>query len=251
MARLDAIVSYLDEYLDAAGTPDYGPNGLQVEGRDDVNLVVAGVSASLALLERAVELEADAVLVHHGILWNHGTPRVQGGFRKRLRALLLNDIALLAYHLPLDRHLEVGTAATVARGIGLRELEPFGDHRGLPVGVVGMLDGLPVAEVIDRVRSFVGRQPLHFEGGPAHVRSAAVVTGEGMGEFQTAIERDVDLFITGEPKERSMDLAREEGMHFVAAGHYHTEAPGVRALASHLADRFDIQVTFVDLPNPV
>ncbi len=251
MLPRDALVAFLDDLLGAREGADYGPNGLQVEGRPEIRRVVCGVSASLALIEAAIERRADAVLVHHGILWNHATPRIVGSFRKRVQALLAHDLNLLAYHLPLDRHLKLGTAATVARSLGWGDLRPFGDHRGLPVGVRATVPAQSLAEVARRIEAELGRAPLVFPGGAHPVREAAIVTGDAFHDFALAVDAGLDLYVTGEPKERAMDLAREEGVHFIAAGHYHTEAPGVRTLGEHLAAHLPVEVEFVDLPNPV
>ena len=251
MVPRQELLDYLDGYLEVTGSPDYGPNGLQVEGRPEIRRIVAGVSASVALLDAAIERDADTVLVHHGILWNHATPRLVGSFRQRVARLISHDLNLLAYHLPLDRHPEVGTAATVARMLGWRDLAPFGDYRGRPVGIWGRTPERELAEVAAEIEEKLGRAPLVLPGEARAIRTAAIVTGEAFNEFANAVEAGVDLFITGEPKERAMDLAREEGVHVIAAGHYHTEAPGVRALADHVAARFDVEVDFVDLPNPV
>lgn len=251
MVPLTELTSYLDEYLAAHEGADWCPNGLQVAGRPEVRRLVTGVSASVALLDAAVERGADAVLVHHGVLWHAVTQRVIGSHRQRLKRLLDHDISLLAYHLPLDRHPEVGTAATVALGLGWHDLEPFGDHRGHPTGFLGQVDGETLAQQLDRLRRTLGREPLAFDGGRPRIRRAAVVTGDAFDEFHRAVAAGCDLFLTGEPKERAMDLAREEGVHFVAAGHYHTEAPGVRALTTHIRDSFEVEAEFVDLPNPV
>jgi dinuclear metal center YbgI/SA1388 family protein len=251
MVLLDDLTARLDGYLAAHDGADWCPNGLQVGGRREVRRVVTGVSASVALLDAAIERGADAVLVHHGVLWHAVTPRVIGSHRQRLQRLLTHDLSLLAYHLPLDRHPEVGTAATVARALGWRDLEPFGDHRGRPTGVIGRVDGEPLNRQLDRVRAALGREPLAFAGGPAAIHRAAVVTGDAFDELSRAVAAGCDLFLTGEPKERAMDLAREEGIHFVAAGHYHTEAPGVRALTAWIAANVDVEAEFVDLPNPV
>ena len=251
MVHRDTFVEHLDTFLNAHDGADYCPNGLQVAGKLEIERVVTGVSASVALLDRAIALHADAVVVHHGVLWNAVTARVVGSFRQRLERLLRHDINLLAYHLPLDRHLEVGTAVTVALGLGWHDLEPFGDYKGRPVGVIGSVDDETLAQQVARVRATLGREPLVFDGGRGPVRRAAVATGEAFDEFHAAVAAGCDLFLTGEPKERAMDLAHEEGVHFIAAGHYHTEAPGVRALTAHIEECCDVEVTFVDLPNPV
>lgn len=251
MATIDELVQYLDRFLDADAGADYCPNGLQVEGRREVRHVVAGVSASLALIEEAVARSADAVLVHHGIVWNGHAPRIVGSHRRRLRALLANDLNLLAYHLPLDRHPEVGTAATLARGLGLGERQPFGDHKGLPVGCWGVRKPVSLAGFGRQIEQLLGRPPLLLAGGDGSIERVAVATGSSHHDFERAVALGMDAFVTGEPREPAMDLAREEGVHYIAGGHYHTEAPGVRALATHVSERLEVEVTFVDLPNPV
>ncbi len=251
MITRDELVDYLDGYLESERGVDYCPNGLQVEGRPEIKKIAAGVSLSANLIERARALGADSLLVHHGLLWNGLVPRVRGSFKLRLAPLLAHDMNLLAYHLPLDRHLEVGTAATVARLLGWSEIEPFGSHHGVPTGVRAEVGGASPRELAAALERHLGRRPLMFEGRGLSIQRAAIVTGDAFGEFQRAVDEGLDLFVTGEPKERAMDLAREEGVHFIAAGHYHTEAPGVRALAQHIAERFPVEVEFIDLPNPV
>jgi dinuclear metal center YbgI/SA1388 family protein len=247
------LVAELDDLLEADTGDDYCPNGLQVEGRAEVERVITAVSASRQLFARAVEQEADLVLVHHGILWSSSeAPRLVGSFRERVRLLLVNDISLLAYHLPLDRHLELGNAAQLARHLGLTELEPFGDYRGTPVGVCGVFpEPTPISELETMVTSACDREPQLFLGHGSLVTSVGIVTGGGEREYHRAVEAGLDAFISGEASEWVMHQAAEDGVHFLAAGHYATERFGIKALSRWLQKRFDLDVTYIDIPNPV
>ena len=250
---LDNIIGYLDELLSPASFEDYGPNGLQVPGPDGVQTVVTGVSASAALFERAAELDADLVLVHHGLFWSGGPLALSVSAKRRLQLLFDNDMALAAYHLPLDGHPAVGNNALIAAGLGCSSHEPFALHRGAPIGVAACFggDGITADELVERVERLTGRAPLAFLTGPARVRSIGIVSGAGANFLEDAITAGHDAFLTGEPIERVMTHAHEEGIHFVAAGHYATETFGVRRLGELLSDRFGISHHFVDIPNPI
>jgi dinuclear metal center YbgI/SA1388 family protein len=247
----DALVSHLDEYLDSRGR-DYGPNGLQVEGREEIRKVVTGVSACRELFVRAREAGADAVLVHHGLFWE-GMPRTLTGFQyRRVAELIRGEMSLIAYHLPLDRHAEVGNNALAGRRFGLAGLEPFGLHEGLPIGFKGRFPSpIPAAELVERCRQVYGQEPLAFLSGPDPVRSLGIISGGAQRELYDAIADGLDAYITGEVSEWVMNVARETGIHYLAAGHYATERLGVRALGEHLAERFGIEAEFIDVPNPV
>ena len=246
----DALVSHLDQYLDSRGR-DYGPNGLQVEGREEIGKVVTGVSACQELFARAREAGADAVLVHHGLFWE-GMPRTLTGFQyRRVAELIRGEMSLLAYHLPLDRHMEVGNNAVAGRQLGLRRLEPFGEHDGLPVGVKGLFpEPVSPEELVERCRRVYGQEPLAYLSGPEAISTLGVISGGGQREFYSAIGEGLDAYITGEVTEWVMNVARETRTHYLAAGHYATERLGVRALGEHLAERFGIEVEFIDVPNP-
>ncbi len=251
--RLESLVAELDTLLEVDGIRDYCPNGLQVEGKPEVRRVVTAVSASRALFTRAVDHEADAILVHHGILWN-GTepPRLVGSFRERVRLLLEADISLLAYHLPLDRHPEVGNAAQLASRLGLESLEPFGDHGGQSAGVCGVFHQPIDAETFfDSVAVVCNREPQVFEGNRRTISSVGIVTGAAEREYHQAVAAGLDAFITGEATEWVLHQAAEDGVHYLAAGHYATETFGVQALGRHLAAHFGLDVEFIDMPNPV
>ena len=251
MANCAELIAYLDALLDPASYDDYGPNGLQVPGKDEIESVATGVSANADLFTRAREERVDLVLVHHGLFWS-GPPRpLDHASKRRLQLLFDSDIALAAYHLPLDGHLEVGNNALLAAAIGAVDVQPFGAHRSATIGVRARLDDIAPAELIARVEAATNRAPLAFTDGPDPVRSVGIVSGAGADHLDEAIAAGLDAFITGEPAERSMSRARESGVHFLAAGHYATETFGVRALGERLEERFGVRHLFVDVPNPI
>ena len=247
------LVAELDELLDADTLADYCPNGLQVEGTLDVRTIVTGVSASFELFAAAAERAADAVIVHHGILWSGSEPpRIVGSFRDRLGVLIENRMSLIAYHLPLDRHMELGNAAQLAGRVGLEELEPFGIHCGASTGVCGVCpDPIEVDEFIAAIAEACEREPQIFPGGEALVTSVGIVTGGAQKEFHQAVAAGLDAYVTGEASEWVMHQAAEDRVHYVAAGHYATERFGIRALGRWIADQHGLDVEFIDLPNPV
>jgi dinuclear metal center YbgI/SA1388 family protein len=247
------MLGYLDELLAPGAFSDYGPNGLQVPGPDEIQTVVSGVSASAELFRRAAELGADLVLVHHGIFWSGAPLELSVAAKRRLQLLFDHDMALAAYHLPLDAHPEVGNNALLAAGLGCVSHEPFALHRGTAIGVAGRFDGDGVTahELVSRVRELTAREPLAFLDGPERVRTIGIVSGAGSNHLADAIAAGHDAFLTGEPSERVMIQAREEQIHFLAAGHYATETFGVRRLGELLAERFAIRHVFVDVPNPI
>jgi dinuclear metal center YbgI/SA1388 family protein len=246
----DTLVSHLDQYLDSRGR-DYGPNGLQVEGREEIRKIVTGVSACQELFVRAREAGADAVLVHHGLFWE-GMPRTLTGFQyRRVAELIRGEMSLIAYHLPLDRHLEVGNNAVAGRQLGLRRIEPFGEHDGLSLGVKGLFpEPVSADELVERCRKVYGQEPLAYLSGPESISTLGIISGGGQREFYSAIGEGLDAYITGEVTEWVMNVAKETRTHYLAAGHYATERLGVRALGEHLAERFGIEVEFIDVPNP-
>ena len=242
------LTARLDELLQVAAFSDLGPNGLQVPGRREVRRVVTGVSATRALIERAVELEADLVLVHHGLFWNFDAPGLTPVLAERLRPLFKHDIALAAYHLPLDAHPEHGNNALLAEALGAAEHMPFAEI-GREATFDG--DGIAIADLLARVEQVCERTPLHQGAGPPRVRRMGIVSGSAAGSLGTAAEAGFDAFLTGEPKEHVMGEATERGIHFIAAGHYATETFGIRRLGELLEREFAVEHVFVDLPNPV
>lgn len=252
MIERDELVRYLDRYLEAGKGGDYGPNGLQVEGRPEIHKLATGVSACEELFERAAAEGADAVLVHHGIFWR-GLPSTLVGMRyRRVAALVRSGLSLIAYHLPLDRHPEVGNNALAARAFGLVDLQPFAEAEGMPVGFSGRFpEPLPAAELVARCRAIFEREPLVLGAGPDPVRTLGIVSGGAQSELWAAVEAGLDAYLTGEASEWVMNVARECGLHYLAAGHYATERLGIRALGDHVAERFGVEVQFIDVPNPV
>ena len=232
MASRDEIVVYLDELLEVGSFSDYGPNGLQVPGSEEVSLVVTGVSAHRELFERAIEAGAQLVVCHHGLFWDSGPRAIGPAMKERLRLLFDADLSLAAYHLPLDAHPEVGNNALICEALGLVRAEPFGEHGGRPIGFVGRSpEGIPFPELRRRCADAFGQEPFVWDAGPELVRSVGIISG-GAAEF-------------------AMADARENGVHFVAGGHYATETFGVRRLGELLAHRFGVEHHFVAVPNPI
>ncbi len=248
MVSLEELVGYLDGLLGAQGTADYAPNGLQVEGRAEVRRLVTGVSACEALLREAVAEGADAVLVHHGWFWKGEPAPVVGMRRRRLALLLRHDISLLAYHLPLDRHPQLGNNAQLGRVLGLA---------GEAVAEEGLLweavlePPASLQALAGRVAEALGRAPLVVAAGEHPVRRLCWCTGAAQGLIHAAAARGADAFLSGEIAERTVHEARELGVHYLAAGHHATERYGVQALGEHLAQRFGLEHRYVELDNPV
>ena len=252
MIAVSKLIDFLDDLLQPERFADYGPNGLQVPGSADVGTVVTGVTASVELFERAAAEGAQLVLVHHGLFWG-GPMAIDAALHRRLKPLFAHDMALAAYHLPLDGHHEVGNNALIARGLGCEDLTPFADHQGTAIGVAARFagDGIAATELAARVAELTGREPLHLPYGPERVRSVGIVSGGGSPYLGEAIDAGLDAFLTGEPIERVMTQAREAGVHFLAGGHYATETFGVRRLGELLAEKFGIAHHFLDDPNPI
>ncbi|MDQ6749942.1 MAG: Nif3-like dinuclear metal center hexameric protein [Actinomycetota bacterium] len=253
MALDSDILDYLERLLEPSRFEDHCPNGLQVPGRTNVEHVITGVSASLELFQRARSAGADLILVHHGLFWEGQSRALTRSAAERLRLLLDAEVGLAAYHLPLDAHPDVGNNALIVEGLGCVGREPFGLHRGRPIGFSGDFPGEGIAstELFARVDALTGRAALVFDGGPARVRRVGVVSGGGARNLDDAVAAGLDAFLTGEPSEPAMALAREASVHFIAAGHYATETFGVRALGERVADHFGVGHEFIDLPNPV
>lgn len=246
------LVEYMDALLDAPAFKDFGPNGLQVPGTEQVTRVVSGVSANVALLERAIDAGADLLLVHHGLIWDFQSRRLSRRAARRLRLALSADLNVVMYHLPLDAHATLGNNAVIADRLGLRELQPFGKVRGRDMGTIGSLpDPLSVEALTERVHRLTGRAPLVMPHGPAAVRRLAVLSGGGAAQLGQALAAGADAFLTGEGAEQTQAEAEEGGIHVLAGGHHATETFGVRALGEHLAGRFGIEHQFIEIPNPV
>lgn len=248
MVRRDELRDYLDGLLEAARFRDYCPNGLQVEGRPDIGRIVCGVSASQALLDEAVRLGADAVLVHHGWFWRGEDERVTGIRRRRLATLLTHDISLFAYHLPLDAHVEFGNNAQLARRLGWKIDGRFGDQE---IGCLGQpAEPLAAAMIAAALERVLGRAPLLVGDGSRPVRRLAWCSGGAQNWFEQAIVAGADCYVSGEISEQTLHLARESGVPYIAAGHHATERHGAMALGEHLRETYGLDCRFVDLDNP-
>ena len=248
---LSTLVFETDRYLAAGQIADYCPNGLQVQGRPRVRRIVSGVTASQALLDAAVADNADLVLVHHGYFWRNEDPRVVGMKQRRLKTLLNHDISLVAYHLPLDVHPEVGNNVQLARLLGLQVDGPLEADNPRSVVLLGHLaEPMSAADFARRVATALNREPLLVDS-DRPVRRVGWCTGGGQGYIDQAIAAGVDLYLTGEASEQTFHSARENGIAFIAAGHHATERYGVQALGDYLARRFALEHLFVDCPNPI
>lgn len=246
MAHRDEIIHFFNDYLQVEQFKDFCPNGLQVEGKAEVKRIVTGVSASAELFAKAAAKGADMIIVHHGILWEKNDPVIKGGFRRRLELLLADEITLLAYHLPLDKHPRIGNNALAAAALGLEALQEFAE-----VGLHGKIPATFFPEFVEKVRGFYGSQPLIFACGPERVERIGICSGGAQRWLADAIDMGLDVYVTGEASEATLHLAKEGKIHFIAAGHYATERLGIRALGELAAQQFGVSVEFIDIPNPV
>ena len=249
MIELHDLVGYCDHFLDAARFADYAPNGLQVEGERPIQRLVSGVTASAALIEAALGEQADAILVHHGWFWKSENPCLVGIKGRRARTLLRAGASLIAYHLPLDAHPEVGNNATLGRRLGIVDAEPTVLANGLLW--VGRLPEPMMPEAFaSHVSRRLARPALRVGRESGDVERVAWCTGGGQGYIEQAASLGVDAFVSGELSEQTTHLARELGLCYLAAGHHATERYGVQALGEHLAGRFGLWHRFVEIDNP-
>ncbi len=273
-APINEVLAELDRLLEPGRFEDYCVNGLQVPGGEQISTLATGVSAHAELFELAAAEGAELLLVHHGLFWGSGITAIEPVLARRLRLLFDSNIALAAYHLPLDAHPQLGNNALLARALGAEgQLEPFALHRGQPIGFIARLpgdpdepgspagephapgpapgEGIPATELFARVRTVTAREPLVYDTGPERVRRLAIVSGAGADYLEDAAAAGADGLLTGEVPERAMAQARESGLHLIAAGHYATETFGVKHLGERLAEGFGLRHVFLDVPNPV
>ncbi len=245
--RRDHLQGEIDTYLDCARFTDYCPNGLQVEGREEIARIVTGVTASLALIERAIALRADALLVHHGYFWRGEDPRIIRQKRKRLGLLLAADLNLFAYHLPLDAHGEVGNNVMLARRLGWSVQGRFGKQQ---LGCLGSAPQATIGQLAQAVSRDLGRTPLVVGEANAPVGTLAWCTGGAQDWIEDAWAAGARTFVSGEISEPTAHFAREMGITYLACGHHATERDGIRALGDHLAAHYGLDHVFIDLDNP-
>lgn len=248
MAALRELVAFCDDLLEPSRFSDYCPNGLQIQGRAEVGLLVSGVTASMALIEAAIEARADALLVHHGYFWKNEPLTLTGIKGARVRQLIRHDISLIAYHLPLDAHPEVGNNALLGQLLGVDEPSPAG---------AGLLwqgryqTPLTASALCERIQTQLGREPLLISSGDRRIESIGWCSGAAQSAIEQAWQLGCDAYVSGEISESTVHFAREAGLHYVAAGHHATERHGVGALGARVAERFGIEHRFIDIDNPV
>lgn len=252
MVALSELVQYCDTLLDVGAYQDYCPNGLQIEGRAEVRSIVAGVSASQALIDAALEQGADLLLVHHGYFWKGEAGPITGIKRNRIKALLANDVSLLAYHLPLDGHPELGNNAQLGKLWGIQCEGRFGSGPNGGLGMYGTLTReLSLGDLANRIGEPLQREPLVIEGGEHSVRRVGWCSGAAQDYIEAAAALGLDAFISGEISEQTVHAARELGIHYLSAGHHATELLGVQALAEHISDYFSLEYQTINIANPV
>lgn len=247
MAQRTEIERHLQQLLQAERFKDYGPNGLQVEGRGEISRLVSGVTASLALIDAAIEARADAILVHHGLFWRGQDGRLTGWLKARVERLMAHQINLFAYHLPLDAHPELGNNAQLGRQLGVLADQRFGEQDLGFVGPAPVADADGLAALCTRV---LGRAPVLLPGDGRPLRRLAWCTGGAQGYFEAAVAAGADAFLTGEISEPQAHLSRETGVAFLACGHHATERYGAPAVAAQVAEAFGIAHQFIEIDNP-
>lgn len=252
MAKRDEIVKFINDYLEIDKLKDSGTNGLQVPGKEEVEKIILGVSASLELFQRAEKKGADMIIVHHGLLWEGSQWRISHLLKGRLKFLFDNNFSLLAYHLPLDAHPEIGNNAQIAKKLGIKITSKFGEYKGEAVGWEGTFKRpRKFDELLKEINKVFGFKPWHLKGGKNILKTAAIVSGGGTGIIPEVIDKKIDVYITGETGEFIPQAAKEGEINYIAAGHYNTEKFGIQALGRLLEKKFKVKVEFIDIPNPL
>jgi dinuclear metal center YbgI/SA1388 family protein len=244
------LTDFLDQLLLDRPYNDYGPNGLQLEGSGTIERVATAVSASLATIEAAVDYGAQALIVHHGLFWKADEMRLTGWMARRVALLLEHQISLLAYHLPLDAHRQLGNNWGAALDLGWRDLKPFFQLNGVGLGVQGQLNQ-PIGALKEQLEAYYGHTALHCPGGPAQVQQIALLSGNGYRAFGEAAAAGADCLVTGVVDEPAWHWAQEGKVHILALGHCATEKVGPKKLASYLNERLQIDCKFLNLENPL
>ena len=250
---LDELNRFFERLLNVSAFADYGPNGLQVEGIDEIDRIAFAVSATAHSIRLATERRAHALVVHHGLFWSfHGPKTLTGPFARRVFPLVQHQINLFAYHLPLDAHLGVGNAACLARMLGLVELAAFGDHQGCPTGVKGRLNSpVSAAELQSRLAGLLNHSVMLATPDPQQsINTIGIITGGANRDWVLAQRAGLDAFVTGEMSEHDWHESQEAGVHMFAGGHHATEAFGIQALMARVIEQFDVECFFIPSENP-
>jgi len=246
MANREALKNYTQSYLNADAFADYCPNGLQIEGKEEINKIISGVSANLALIERAIDEKADAIFVHHGLFWKNDSQTITGAKRRKITLLLENNINLFAYHLPLDAHPDVGNNAQLGKLLGINNMNTVADS----LLWTGEIDS-SVNEFGMKIESALQRAPLIIGDKSGNINRIAWCTGAAQGFIDQAVELGVDAYLTGEVSEQTPATASENDLVFISAGHHATERYGVQALCQHLSGKFECQHQYIEIDNCV
>lgn len=251
MVLLKDLLNYSNNILEIERFNDYCPNGLQIEGKSEIKKIVSGVTASQALIDAAIEENADVLLVHHGYFWKGEDARIIGLKYKRVSSLIESGINLIAYHLPLDAHPLYGNNAKLSELLDFKVAGSFPSDN-TAVGMYGTLKTpMSADEFSEKITSVLGQKPLHIGENDEQIHTVAWCSGAAQSYLEPAAELGVDAYLTGEVSEQTVHIAREYGIHFFAAGHHATERYGVQALGDHLASHFALKHQFIDIPNPV
>ena len=251
MTSLSDIAAYADRYLEIERFKDYSPNGLQVEGLRPIRRLISGVTASQALIDATIKDNGDAILVHHGYFWRNENAAISGMKARRLRTLLENGIGLLAYHIPLDAHDVVGNNVQLANYLDISLSGSFGDCNGVALARYGSIVPSNAEVLAQKIEQVLGRPPLLISSGSSRIETVGLCTGAAQDYIEDAVRLGLDAYISGEISERTVHIAREEGIHYYAAGHHATERYGVQALGTHLAEQFNITHHYIEIDNPV
>lgn len=246
MVNREALKNYTHSYLNADAFEDYCPNGLQIEGKEEINQIISGVSANLALIERAIDEKADAIFVHHGLFWKNDPQTITGAKRRKITLLLENNINLFAYHLPLDAHPDVGNNVQLGKLLGINNMNSVANS----LLWTGELE-LSVGEFGEKIESALQRGPLIIGDKSANIKRIAWCTGAAQGFIDQAVGLGVDAYLTGEASEQTPATALENDLVFISAGHHATERYGVQALCLHLSDKFECQHQYIEIDNSV
>ncbi len=247
--KINDLNHYLNTLLQPERFSDYCPNGLQVEGRTEINKIVTGVTASMDLLQAALQANADAVLVHHGYFWRGESLPITGFKKRRIQFLLQHEINLFAYHLPLDAHETYGNNVMLAKQLGLNITGWSGDKNSVLLAELSLPQ--PLKQLVNLIETRLKRKPQVIGDLHQSIEKIAICTGAAQSYIEQAVAANADVFISGEISEQTVHIARETGMSYISAGHHATERYGIQALGEHLAQKFDLQHEFIDIDNPV
>jgi len=246
-----AIESYLNDFLQISHFKDYCPNGLQVQGKKNIKTLVTGVTASLELIEEAIKVKADAILVHHGWFWKNDDSRIVGQLHKRLALLMQYELNLFAYHLPLDQHPKVGNNVQLAKVLGFHIEGQSKENDLVWFGKPSKNKKMLLKELSEQLETKLNRKPLVIGDPNKEIKKVAWCTGGAQGYIQIAANLDADVYISGEISEQTTHASKELGIAYISAGHHATESYGVQALGKHLVQELGIRHIHIDVPNPV